>query len=263
MIQHDNTGKIFWISLVVSLLVSSIVSLVMILFVAPHLQGIMGNTNASVEKIDVPAVVNLPVDQAKVIAQNKGLNIIIESTKESETLPENYIISQDPLPGIPADKGDVIKVVVSTGKPEVVEKEKPAEEVLLPYLRGLTLEEAENKIVSMGLIIGDVVYRTSSTISPNHVIQTDPPGGSKIIKGSAVNITVSKEEAKVTVPRLYGKTISRARQLLESKGLRLGSVYHTTDTEKPFDIIISQSPSAGTKVKKGTKVSVTLNVEAY
>ncbi len=262
MIHHDNTGKIFWISLVVSILVSSIVSLIMILFVAPQLDGVVGGKSTNT-KIEVPALTNINLDQARVIAGNKGLNIIVENKRESNTMPENYILTQDPLPGVPVNKGDVIKVTVSAGS--TVKPKEPAEkeEITIPYMRGLTQAEAEDKIVSMGLVIGDITYRTSSTVSPGRVIQTDPPGGTNIIKGSAVNITVAKQESKVTVPRLYGKSIARARQLLANQGLTLGSINRVTDIDKPFDIIIGQSPAAGKKVKKGSSVSITVNSESY
>jgi len=94
------------------------------------------------------------------------------------------------------------------------------------------------------------------------VIRTVPEAGSKVPEVFSVELVVSEGAPLVTVPSLYGKTVSAARRILEARGLKLGSVNYVTDVERPFDIIIGQSPKAGSSVPKGSKVNVTVNAEA-
>ena len=89
----------------------------------------------------------------------------------------------------------------------------------------------------------------------------NPPPGSKSMKGTIVNIIVSTGVSEITVPNVYRKSISGARIRLEKAGLKLGNVRYTTNIELPFDIVVSQHPSSGTKANSGSSVNIVVNRE--
>ena len=76
-----------------------------------------------------------------------------------------------------------------------------------------------------------------------------PPGG------------VTTPAAKCTVPKLAGKSLPKARRLLSKAGCKLGKVKRPAKPRnrrlRPL-IVASQSPRAGRKVAKGTKVALRL-----
>lgn len=72
-----------------------------------------------------------------------------------------------------------------------------------------------------------------------------------------------EEVVKVIVPDLEGKTEEEAKRELESNGLKLGNVDEqaTDDIEK--GIVFKQSVEKDKKVKKGSKVSITISSGKY
>lgn len=65
--------------------------------------------------------------------------------------------------------------------------------------------------------------------------------------------------APVAVPDLRDSTIDRARELLEGVGLRLGGI-DSTKRANGTGLILSHRPAAGTAVKRGTGVRVSVEV---
>jgi hypothetical protein len=68
----------------------------------------------------------------------------------------------------------------------------------VPSVTGMSLVEAENAITGAGLRAGQVSYTPSASVAKNDVISTNPPHGTQVSKGSAVNLLVSKELVPAT-----------------------------------------------------------------
>ena len=62
----------------------------------------------------------------------------------------------------------------------------------VPRVTGMSLVKAENAITGAGLRAGQVSYRPSASVAKNKVISTNPPYGTRVSRGSAVNLVVSK-----------------------------------------------------------------------
>lgn len=66
------------------------------------------------------------------------------------------------------------------------------------------------------------------------------------------------------VPNLEGKKLEITKNLLEERELTLGDVeYKDYNPKYPKEAIVEQSPAAGSKVKVGRKVYVTVNKSEY
>ena len=90
------------------------------------------------------------------------------------------------------------------------------------------------------------------------MISTFPSAGEKVAKGSVVKVVISKgseADAQVAVPTLTNRTESEAKSLLSAAGLGSGSVSQEYSDTVAEGYIISQNPSAGSMVDKGTNVS--------
>lgn len=208
-------------------------------------------------KVEVPNLKNIDVETAKLLLESKGLMLIVEGEKEDPMVEKGKIAFQNPMPGSELKRGEIVKVIVSKGPPP---EEK--EEIVIPDLSGMKVSQAKVLLTEKGLNPGEITYEYSMKYEKDIVIRTIPDAGSKVTEGFSVELVVSKGAPLVTVPSLYGKTVSSARRILEAKGLKLGNITYTTDIEKPFDIIISQSPAPGSSVPKGSKVNVKVNAEA-
>jgi beta-lactam-binding protein with PASTA domain len=247
---YESGAKYFWISLVTSLIVSSIMSFVFVVFVSPYI-------TQKKTRVEVPNIKGMKEPQASLVLKNKGLLLLVSEKRNDPNYEEGVVLDQEPLPGFSVEKGSLVKVTINE-KTAIV----PSDEAI-PDVRGQDLMTAKSKLEEAGYIVGKIEFKESDSYGKDLVVNTDPSPGAKSIKGTIVNIIVSTGTTEVSVPNLYRKGISRARSILEQSGLKLGDVRYTTNIEQPFDIIVSQHPAAGTKVSSGSSVDIVVNREGY
>jgi PASTA domain/Phosphoesterase family len=93
------------------------------------------------------------------------------------------------------------------------------------------------------------VTQTTTVSSPGGTTTVTTPGGTTTVTTPGNTRTVT--EVKSVVPYLSGETLGRAKSAISADKLKLGNV-------KGSGTVASESPRAGTVVKTGTKVSLTL-----
>ncbi len=91
--------------------------------------------------------------------------------------------------------------------------------------------------------------------SPGTAAATTGPAQPSAAAAPAVT-TPAVQDAKV--PRLLGVQRESAAQLLDSAGLKLGTVTSREEAEKTAGTVLAQQPGAGTLVRPGTRVSIVL-----
>jgi beta-lactam-binding protein with PASTA domain/tRNA A-37 threonylcarbamoyl transferase component Bud32 len=129
----------------------------------------------------------------------------------------------------------------------------------LPSVTGQTVDQATTKLTTDGLVVKTT--QQVSTEAVGTVLATDPVGGSLVKKGDTVTLTVARPAAvvKVAVPSgLVGQTSQNATASLEQNGL-VANVVNKASTTVTKDYVISVSPSAGSKVEKGSAVTLTVS----
>jgi serine/threonine-protein kinase len=243
------TGKMFGIALITSFLVSLVVCAVFF-FVLPMFVSVP-SLESRVEKVEVPSITNMTLDDARLVLQNKDLLLMEEEKKKDPSVPAGSVISQDPLPGFEVDKGSLVKVVVSSGGPEVV----------IPNLENIPSAQARLQLESIKLVVGDVKSEMHESIPKDAVIRTDPRAGSKVPSGTVVNVIVSSGEVLVKIPSVARMSAGAARSKLEKEGFEVTTRY-TTNIDYEFGIVIGQDPRAGKQIRKGSKVTILVNAEA-
>ncbi len=199
------------------------------------------------EKAEVPNLLGKSYSEAKEELNSMNLGIKLGETRSSDEYDPGQIISQSVEAGTEVEANTTIVVdICGDGSQSEV-----------PDLEGKSRTQAENALTSLGLSV-DFIEEFSDTVDEGYVISTSPKAGSKVEKGGIVQVVVSKgskEDAMVEVPTLTNRDESTAKQLLSSAGLASGSVTQEFSSSVESGKIISQNPTAGTKVEKGTKVS--------
>lgn len=123
----------------------------------------------------------------------------------------------------------------------------------LPDLVGLSLEEAVVLLEAAHFTVNTL--DDSASLEPaGMVVAQEPSGGTELMQGSAVTLTVSTGEATTTVPALVGLDIGAALEQLTATGLLVTEVTVTDDA--PAGTVISQDPPAGTAVPVGWEVTL-------
>ena len=197
------------------------------------------------ERYTIPNLKGLTVESATSVLQAEPL--VIGTTTESfdPKIPEGAIISTSPVAGTKATRGSAINIVVSKG----------IQQLALTSYVGKTGDQALNELEGEGFIV-TVSYEFSDTSEPGAVISQVPNGDSPAPKGSDIQIVVSKGSESVFVPSgIRGLEKSAAITMLENSGLVVKTIL-TGKNKKKF--VTNISPAERTKVKRGSKVTITV-----
>lgn len=180
---------------------------------------------------------------------DESFKIELDSEKNSDK-EAGTIISQTPESG-KVRNTPVIKVVVSKGKGSTV---------LSNYV-GKDIEEVQKELKEQEFTNVSVEYDSHATYPKNTVYKQSPGRGSNVRKDEKITIYVStgNDDIKVKVPLVTGYTKSVARSTLEAVGLKLGEV-QLEHSSKPEGEVIEQVIVAGTEVKAGTSISITVSL---
>ncbi|MGC3001211.1 Stk1 family PASTA domain-containing Ser/Thr kinase [Streptomyces sp. G35A] len=92
--------------------------------------------------------------------------------------------------------------------------------------------------------------------SKGKICDQDPAAGTKVKKGSTVNLVVSTGAPKVTVPSVTGLGVDEAREKLEAD--KYAFDVRTESRESPEDAgtVLEQDPTTGAEVEKGTTITL-------
>lgn len=127
----------------------------------------------------------------------------------------------------------------------------------VPDVVGKTLEQATSELKTAGFTVGDVKEQNDDTVPAGSVIDQSPTANAEAEAGTAVNLTISLGAEEVEVPTLVGMAEADAKKALETAGFVADPQPAEYDTKIESGLIISQSPEAGSKLAKGSKVSYT------
>jgi eukaryotic-like serine/threonine-protein kinase len=230
------------ISIATSLITSSLMFLGLQFWLVPQLKQGKKKTTT----VEVPKIVGLRTDDAKIILENKGLLLTVSKTSPHPTIKAGLIHSQIPLAGSLLKKDQTVSVETSSGIPMIP----------ITLVVGKTLIEGRQLISSKGLLVV-VKYREDSVSKPGQILSQDPPPGKGVLKGSVVNLVVAKASGLIEVPdfkkvRLRSKK-KMAKELKLLK-LELGKVRFTDQSDRSNGYIYSHKPKKGEKVPAGTKI---------
>lgn len=199
----------------------------------------------SSEDIKVPNVVGKTVDEAKETLIGKNLRVEIKEI-DSNDVVKGYVVSQTPKADSVVKAERLVTIYVSKG----------SEEVSVPDITGFTKQDAENQLNKVGLSLG-VVKEEYSDKKAGTVLRQDPMPGSKLTKGKAIDLVVSKgPEIKTgNVPDVTGNTLSVARIMLEKAGFVIGNIQEQ-ESDKAAGTVLDQSPKAGEMLKEKSAVNL-------
>lgn len=166
----------------------------------------------------------------------------------SESVPKGDVIATKPAAGDRVLDGSTLTLVVSRGP----------ERHPVPKVVDVSRATAEKRIAAHHLAVGKVKHRYSESVDKGDVISSDPKAGKEIKRDAKVDLVVSKGIPPVQVPALSGLTASAAKAAVEKQGLAFASTQAYSKTV-PRGEVIGQQPAAGSKIERGSTVTVTVS----
>jgi len=203
------------------------------------------------EEVVVPNLIGLDVVTALELVGERSLNLRIVGREYSDSMANNFILSQDPKPDKLVKKNRNLRVILARG----------SKQVLVPDLRGRTLRQAENLLRGVDLKEGRVTHVHSPNYPENAVVSQNPEPGVRVEREASVDLLVSLggRSEGIHMPDLIGKDVATAGKTLESLGLKLGNITYDQYEDFPSEIVIRQAPLFGYRVDKGERIDLVLS----
>ncbi|MBL0800497.1 PASTA domain-containing protein, partial [Streptomyces albidoflavus] len=129
----------------------------------------------------------------------------------------------------------------------------------VPPLLAKTEDEARQRLADAGLKVGGVDKAYSDTADRGTVTKTDPGTGERVRGNGSVNLTVSLGPRKVTVPRVEGMSLAKAKARLRDAGLEPGMVTRAFSESVAKGDVVSTDPAAGTERRGGSAVALVVS----
>lgn len=198
----------------------------------------------STQDITVPDVTGKQMEIAQTMLTDKHLSVSIKEVDSSD-VPVGEVITQTPIGGSVVKANRTIYLTVSRGN--------HGDTVLVPDLRGLTLDEATRKLKEIGLSVGTVTYAYADR-DDGKILQQTPSSPDKVAQNTTIDVVVSrvkvKEAAPVNVPDTRGMSLDTAMQTLNNAGISIGTVGNLNS-----NLPNAQATVTGQSLRKGGRTA--------
>ncbi len=187
--EEGGSGPWAWVAGLLGLAILLVVAFVLFQVLTGAGGSAGPSPSASPVSVTVPDFVGMDVDAAKLQADSLGLTLVVGGTQESD-LPENQVLSQDPVADTVVDSGSDVTVVTARGKAAVP----------VPDLRGKTESEAVQLIVTEGLTLGARTEDYDPFTPAGSVMAQQPGPGIIVAPDTPVDYVVSKGPEPTPTP---------------------------------------------------------------
>jgi serine/threonine-protein kinase len=196
------------------------------------------------ERFILPAVAGLTPEAAQNLIGKLPLVIAPLAKEFSTTVPKGYVIDSNPPTGEKVKRGATVVIRVSKG----------IEQIALTSYVGKSSDQALNELQDAGFAVTST-YAYSETRLAGEVVSQKPAGGGTADKGAKVALVISKGTAYAYIPNLFSIDEAKAVQALKDLDLK---VVVKKIGKKAVKKVTSVSPKVGSKVKRGSTVTITV-----
>ena len=194
-----------------------------------------GNNVDTSKTVEIPDLVGLTQSEAEEKLKKMHLYVSVEYVYNG-AIERFQIVGQLPVKGTKAHQGDIVTLSVNQGEKMVT----------VVDVREKTLESALSELEKLGFDVY-TVPKESDIYKSGTVFEQSVPAGKQVKPGTKITLTYSSGQT-ISVPDVVGMKLSKAENLLMDAHLSVSSTYKTSSTV-PKDTIISQSPTAKSKVQ--------------
>lgn len=211
-------------------------------------------------EIEVPAVTQLYLEEARLILESEGLHIEVIDSTYSTKVPLGTLVEQNPAAGSKVKHGRTVYVIQNA---------RMRRPVILPELRDMSLRQAQTTLATLGLVVDSITYEPSTyrdIVLDIRMGDSVMNAGARLEEGCKINLIVGRGQGteEVTTPIVIGKTLDEARAWLMAHALTVGIVEYDippTDENKQSYIVYSQEPTSGTIVVEGSNINFKLSLD--
>jgi serine/threonine-protein kinase len=204
-------------------------------------------TRTVVPSHPVPDVQGKTVDAAQGSLSPLHLHLQVVGQVFDETVPKDAIVNQQPAVASQVKEGSAVTVRLSAGPPPVP----------VPDLARLNADQASQRLIGAGLVVGKTTNRPDATIPAGMIISWTGQGG-QVTKGSPVDLVLSSGPPQVPVPPTIGGSFASAKAALAGVGLVAVEDDQFSDTVAQ-GVVVSSTPASGVPAIVGSQVRVVVS----
>lgn len=202
--------------------------------------------------VTVPPVTGVSEDEAEDLLGHAGLQKGRVQFEHADA-PRNTVVRQQPGAGAQVKPGTKVNLWRSSG---------PLKMTYVPNVVGLKTWQAALTLGFLALRMRE--QQVDSDAEKGKIVNQEPANGARVMQDTDVVVYVSSGSGRpdtdqVTVPEVVGHTTDQAKKEIERAGL----VYQLGFSEAPeifnIKIVKRQKPSSGSRVPRGTTVTVYLD----
>lgn len=130
----------------------------------------------------IPNLIGKSEEDAKKMIEDYGFELGTVKEKESHE-EKGTVIEQDPSAGSEGKQGDTINITISDGSGKEMGE--------VPYVLGMSEDEARTAIEKAGFKVGDVSEGVSSAYDNGQVMWQEYDAGTSVEKGTTIDIRIS------------------------------------------------------------------------
>ncbi|MFB6466592.1 Stk1 family PASTA domain-containing Ser/Thr kinase [Cytobacillus sp. Hz8] len=201
------------------------------------------------EDVEVPDVTGLELSQAKEQLKDKGFEIGEVISINDDKIEEGNVIKTNPKEGKLVKEGSEIDIYQSSGK----------EKFELSNYRDRKYNDVVSLLENRNFkdIQKTEVYDESE---PGTIIDQSPSEGEKVVpEDTVLKFTVSKGEEPIYLKDLTEYNDKALKDYASSVGIKIEVSKEDYSDTVEKGLVISQSPSSGTQIYKGDKVTVVIS----
>ena len=196
------------------------------------------------ERYIIPSVTGLTPEAATTALEKFPLIVGANTEVFNKEIPKGFVISASPVSGTEVKRDTPVSLVISKG----------VETVALVSYSGKSGEQALNELNDLGFNV-ESTYAFNERVLSGVVISQTPTGVDVAPKGSTVVLVISKGSQYVFIPNVFSLDQIKATQALQD--LQLKVVVKKLGTKK-VKKVTNISPKVGSKVKRGSVVTITV-----
>ena len=196
------------------------------------------------ERFTIPPLAGLTPEAATNVLAKLPLTIQPLAEEFSTSVPKGYVIDSNPPSGEKVKRSASILIRVSKG----------IEQVAVTSYIGKSSDQALNELQAAGFVVTST-YAYSETLLAGEVIAQKPLGAPTADKGSKIYLVISKGSGYAFVPNVF--SIDEAKAVAALKDLDLKVVVKKIG-KKSIKKVTNVSPKVGSKVKRGSTVTITV-----
>ena len=201
------------------------------------------------DKFEIPDVTNLELQEAIAQLEEEGFTVGEQMLEVSEDVEEQHIIRTSPEAGKLREKGTEVNLFVSSGK-ETAE--------LLDYT-GRDVEDVTELLQNQNF--RSIESESAFSSQPvGTILEQDPPAGTEVIPSDTdLVFTVSKGPDLRAVNNLTDYNEKALSDYEKTSGFKIRIAGREYSDTVPKGNVISQNPSANTKLAPGSTIEVVIS----